>query len=193
MSPRGDVVEMPAGATPLDFAYHVHTEIGHRCRGAKVNGRIVPLTYTVQNGDKIEIITAKQAQPSRDWLNPQRGYLAASRSRAKLRNWFRQQDRDQNLRQGREILERELNRLNVHEVPVKAIAKQTRMIDVDALYVALGAGDITSSSIASALQNLSGDHNMEVIRQRRARGHQASGGAGIAISGVGDLLNNFAQ
>jgi len=193
VSPRGDVVEMPTGATPLDFAYHVHTEIGHRCRGAKVNGRIVPLTYTVQNGDKIEIITAKQAQPSRDWLNPQRGYLAASRSRAKLRNWFRQQDRDQNLRQGREILERELNRLNVHEVPVKAIAKQTRMKDIDALYVALGAGDITSSSIASALQNLSGDHNMEVIRQRRARGHQASGGAGIAISGVGDLLYNFAR
>ena len=104
ISPKGDVVELPADATPLDFAYHVHTQVGHRCRGAKVNGRIVPLTYKVQNGDQIEIITGSQPQPSRDWLSPRLGYLAGGRSRAKVRNWFRHQDKDQHLRQGREIL-----------------------------------------------------------------------------------------
>ena len=113
VSPKGDVVELPAGATPLDFAYHVHTQVGHRCRGAKVNGRIVPLTYHIQNGDQVEIITGKQPQPSRDWLSPKLGYLAGSRSRAKVRNWFRAQDRDQHLRQGREILDRELVRLSI--------------------------------------------------------------------------------
>ncbi len=108
VSPKGDVVELPARATPLDFAYHVHTQVGHRCRGAKINGRIVPLTHQVENGDQIEIITGSQAHPSRDWLSPKLGYLAGARARAKVRNWFRLQDRDQHLRQGREILDREL-------------------------------------------------------------------------------------
>jgi len=98
VSPKGDVVELPALATPLDFAYHVHTQVGHRCRGAKVNGRIVPLTYHVENGDQIEIITGSQAQPSRDWLSPKLGYLAGARARSKVRNWFRLQDRDQLVR-----------------------------------------------------------------------------------------------
>ena len=106
ISPKGHVFEMTAGATPLDFAYHVHTQVGHRCRGAKVNGRIVPLTYKVNNGDKIEIITANQPNPSRDWLNPQLGYLAATRSRSKVRSWFRQQYKEQNQRQCRDILDR---------------------------------------------------------------------------------------
>jgi GTP pyrophosphokinase len=147
VSPKGDVVEMPANSTPLDFAYHVHTQVGHRCRGAKVNGRIVPLTYIVQNGDRIEIITGKDPQPSRDWLSPQLGYLAASRSRAKVRSWFRQTDKDQNKRQGREILERELGRLNVRDLATEAIAKQLKFGNSDALYIALGAGDITVASI----------------------------------------------
>jgi len=116
VSPKGDIVELPAAATPLDFAYHVHTLVGHRCRGAKVNGRIVPLTYTVKNGDKIEIITGSQPQPSRDWLSPKLGYLASARNRSKVRNWFRQQDRDQHQRQGRDILDRELSRLNIRGV-----------------------------------------------------------------------------
>ncbi|MDH3821002.1 MAG: HD domain-containing protein, partial [Gammaproteobacteria bacterium] len=99
VSPKGDVVELPANATPLDFAYHVHTQVGHRCRGAKVNGRIVPLTYHVQNGDHIEIITGSQSKPSRDWLSPKLGYLAGAGARAKVRSWFRHQDRDQHIRQ----------------------------------------------------------------------------------------------
>ncbi|MGI9261616.1 MAG: RelA/SpoT family protein, partial [Woeseiaceae bacterium] len=193
VSPRGDVVEMPADATPLDFAYHVHTQIGHRCRGAKVNGRIVPLTYKVQNGDKIEVITAKDEQPSRDWLNPQLGYLVSSRSRAKVRAWYRLRDRDQNRRQGREILDRELTRLSVRDITVEAIAAQLKMKDVAALCVALGAGDITSAAIASALQNLRGADSTDVIKRRRTRKRKEKQAGGIAISGVGDLLYNFAQ
>jgi len=193
VSPRGDVVEMPADSTPLDFAYHVHTQIGHRCRGAKVNGRIVPLTYKVQNGDKIEIITGKNEQPSRDWLSPQLGYLAATRSRTKVRNWFRQRDKDQNKRHGREILDRELSRLNVRDIPVDAIAKQLKLKDSDAMCVALGAGDITSAAIASALQNLRKDDPKDIIRKRRQRKRKATNAGSIAISGVGDLLYNVAR
>ncbi len=193
VSPRGAVVEMPADSTPLDFAYHVHTQIGHRCRGAKVNGRIVPLTYKVQNGDKIEIITGKNEQPSRDWLSPQLGYLAATRSRTKVRNWFRQRDKDQNKRHGREILDRELSRLNVRDIPVDAIAKQLKLKDSDAMCVALGAGDITSAAIASALQNLRKDDPKDIIRKRRQRKRKATNTGSIAISGVGDLLYNVAR
>ena len=193
VSPKGDVVEMPANSTPLDFAYHVHTQVGHRCRGAKVNGRIVPLTYTVQNGDKIEIITGKVAQPSRDWLSPQLGYLAASRSRTKVRSWFRQRDKDQNKRQGREILERELGRLNVRDLATEELAKKLKFGNNDALYIALGAGDITAASIASAVQNLGQEEPTDLIRKRRQSPQKKSGSAGIAISGVGDLLCNFAR
>jgi GTP pyrophosphokinase len=193
VSPKGDVVEMPANSTPLDFAYHVHTQVGHRCRGAKVNGRIVPLTYIVQNGDRIEIITGKDPQPSRDWLSPQLGYLAASRSRAKVRSWFRQTDKDQNKRQGREILERELGRLNVRDLATEAIAKQLKFGNNDALYIALGAGDITVASIASALQHLRQEESTDVIRKRRQSKQKKSGASDIAISGIGDLLCNFAR
>ncbi|MGI9206018.1 MAG: RelA/SpoT family protein [Woeseiaceae bacterium] len=193
VSPKGDVVEMPARATPLDFAYHVHTQVGHRCRGAKVNGRIVPLTYQVQNGDKIEIITGKNEQPSRDWLSPQLGYLAATRSRTKVRNWFRQRDRDQNKRQGREILERELSRLNVRDVSTDSIAKQLKLKDTESLCIALGAGDITSAAVASALQNLRKDDSTGVIPKRRPRRRKETASGAVAISGVGDLLYNFAR
>jgi GTP pyrophosphokinase len=192
VSPKGDVVELPAGATPLDFAYHVHTQVGHRCRGAKINGRIVPLTYHVQNGDQIEIITGSQAQPSRDWLSPKLGYLAGARARAKVRSWFRHQDRDQHMRQGREILDRELSRLNVKDIPTDAIAKQLKHKDTDALTAALGAGDLTSASIATALQYLRGTELPEKIRTRRPRKKDSKPDT-VAVTGIGDLLCNFAR
>ncbi|MCW8845575.1 MAG: HD domain-containing protein, partial [Gammaproteobacteria bacterium] len=111
ISPRGEIVDLPAGSTPLDFAYHVHSEIGHHCRGAKVNGRMVTLTYKLRTGEQVEIVTAKNSSPSRDWLVPQFGYIASPRTRAKVRNWFRRQDQDQNRRQGKAMLEKELGRL----------------------------------------------------------------------------------
>jgi GTP pyrophosphokinase len=192
VSPKGDVVELPANATPLDFAYHVHTQVGHKCRGAKINGRIVPLTHRVQNGDQIEIITGSQAQPSRDWLSPQLGYLAGARARAKVRNWFRHQDRDQHMRQGRDVLDREFSRLNVKDIPTDAIAKQLKHKDTEALCVALGAGDLTSASIATALQHIRGTELPEKIRTRRPRKPDNKPDS-VAVSGVGDLMCNFAR
>ncbi len=192
ISPKGDVVELCANATPLDFAYHVHTQVGHRCRGAKVNGRIVPLTYHIRSGDQVEIITGSQPQPSRDWISPKLGYLASARARAKVRNWFRHQDRDQHMRQGREILDRELARLSVKEVPTDAIAKQLKFADTDALSVALGAGDLTSASIATALQHIRGTELSERTRPRRSR-RKSAGPDSVAVSGVGDLLCNYAR
>ena len=192
VSPKGDVVELPANATPLDFAYHVHTQVGHRCRGAKINGRIVPLTHHVQNGDQIEIITGSQAQPSRDWLSPKLGYLAGARARSKVRNWFRLQDRDQHLRQGREILDRELSRLSEKDVPTDDIAKKLKQKDTEALCVSLGAGDLTSASIATALQHLRGVEQ-PVRKPRRHAKRKDTKPDSIAVAGVGDLLCNFAR
>lgn len=192
LSPKGDVVELPPNATPLDFAYQVHTQVGHRCRGAKINGRIVPLTYHVQNGDQIEIITGSQPQPSRDWLSPKLGYLAGARARAKVRNWFRHQDRDQHMRQGRDILDRELSRLNVKDVATDAIAKQLKLKDTEALAVALGAGDLTSASVATALQHIRGTELPDKIRTRRPRKTDSKADS-VAVSGVGDLMCNFAR
>ena len=193
ISPKGDVVEMPAEATPLDFAYHVHTMVGHRCRGAKVNGRIVPLTYKVQNGDKIEIITGKEPQPSRDWLSPQLGYLAASRSRTKVRNWFRQRDRGQNKRHGREIVERELAKLNIRDITLADLATQLKFKDSDSMSVALGAGDITAASVATAIQHLRHGGQREQRTKRRPARKHGKASEQIAVSGVGDLLCSFAR
>ena len=193
ISPKGDVVELPAGATPLDFAYHVHTQVGHRCRGAKVNGRIVPLTYHVKNGDKIEIITGSQPQPSRDWINAKLGYLASARNRAKVRNWFRHQDRDQHQRQGREILDRELSRLNVRDVATDDVAKQLKHKNTESLCVALGAGDLTSASIANALQGLRGTDLPKPVQLRKAARPKSKPSDTVAVSGVGDLMCNFAR
>ncbi|HKU13236.1 MAG TPA: HD domain-containing protein, partial [Steroidobacteraceae bacterium] len=116
LSPRGEVIELQRGSTPLDFAYHVHTDLGHRCRGAKVNGRMVALNTVLSNGDQVEIVTGKQLNPSRDWLVPSLGYLASPRNRNKVRAWFRKLDEEQNRQQGKQILERELQRLAIHSV-----------------------------------------------------------------------------
>jgi GTP pyrophosphokinase len=192
VSPKGDVVELAAKATPLDFAYHVHTQVGHRCRGAKINGRIVPLTRQVANGDQIEIITGSLAQPSRDWLNPKLGYLAGARARTKVRNWFRQQDRDQHLRQGREILDRELARLSEKDVSTDEIANRLRRKDTESLCVSLGVGDLTSAAIATALQKLRGDE-VPKLKSRRQSKRKSNMSQSTSVIGVGNLLCNFAR
>lgn len=193
ISPKGDVVELPANATPLDFAYHVHTQVGHRCRGAKVNGRIVPLSYKIQNGEQVEIITGSQSQPSRDWLSPKLGYLAGARARTKVRQWFRHQDRDQHQRQGREILERELTRLNIRDIATDDIARELKHKGTESLCIALGAGDLTSASIATALQHLRGTEIPKQMRARRGSHRKKTGAESIALCGVGDLLCNYAR
>jgi GTP pyrophosphokinase len=148
-TPRGKVIDLPFGSTPIDFAYYVHTEIGHKARGAMVNGRWVPLDYTLKTGDQVEVITAKRAAPSRDWLNPVLGYVKTSRARSKIRRWFRQLDREQNITFGRTVLERELKRLGVADMPHEEVAKLFAYEDVGDFMAAIGFGDVNSQQIAA--------------------------------------------
>jgi GTP pyrophosphokinase len=146
-TPRGDVIDLPRSSTSIDFAYRVHTELGHRCRGAKVNGRLVPLDFQLQNGDQVEVISAKRGGPSRDWINPNMGYVATTRARGKIRTWFRKQARGENIAQGRQILEKDLKRLSVAQ-PFEAVARICGFDDLDDFLAAIGYGDVTSQTIA---------------------------------------------
>ncbi len=150
-TPKGDVIDLPAGATPIDFAYYIHTDVGHRCRGARVNGRMVPLNYQLRTGDQVEIITAKHGGPSRDWLNPHLGYVKTARARSKIRQWFRKQARDQAIQDGRALLERELKRLGLENESFEHIARLMRYDSVDALLAAIGYGDISTQQVADRL------------------------------------------
>jgi len=193
LSPKGEVVDLPKGATPLDFAYQVHTNLGHRCRGARVNGRMVTLDYRLSNGDTVEIIPSKQPHPSRDWLLPQLGFLASPRSRAKVRGWFRKQDEEQNREQGRQMLERELDRLGVRAPPLPEILGDLGLANSDALYQGLGEGDITLAQVAGAVHRRLHERQ-EVQRGPRLSKPAANGGsAGMVIDGVGDLLSTIAR
>ncbi len=190
ISPRGEVIELPRGATPLDFAYHVHTDLGHRCRGAKLNGRMVPLTQTLANGDQVEIITGKQLNPSRDWLVPSLGYLASQRSRGKVRAWFRKQDEEQNRQQGRQILERELQRLAVHSVTLANLLDEFGMKAAEDLYLAIGASEITVAQISGAVQRRAQPQELPSPIPRKPAAVTKET-AGMTIDGVGDLLSHF--
>ena len=153
LSPKGDVVELPAGATPLDFAYHVHTSLGHRCRGARVDGRMAPLDEPLVNGATVEIVTAKEPQPSRDWLVESRGFLASKSARAKVRAWFRREDEAEHRAAGRALVERELPRHSPAGAPALGeLAADLGFATADELYVALGAGDISATQLGAALQ-----------------------------------------
>ncbi|MBT8136127.1 MAG: bifunctional (p)ppGpp synthetase/guanosine-3',5'-bis(diphosphate) 3'-pyrophosphohydrolase [Gammaproteobacteria bacterium] len=192
LTPGGDIIDLPQGSTPLDFAYYVHTELGHRCRGAKVSGRIVPLTYKLTNGDQLEIITAKTGNPSRDWLIPQLGYLGSSRARTKVRSWFRRQDQQHNIEQGRGLLERELQRLGVGDVNSEQLARQLRLGNSTELYVALGTGDITVTEIAQAVQQrVAPDNDDEPELQLRAPSKEKE--SSIRVEGVGGLMTSYAR
>ncbi len=146
-TPNGDVVDLQAGSTPVDFAYHVHTEVGHRTRGAKVNGRIVPLVTVLETGDRVEIMTAKVAKPSRDWLSEQSGYLKSAKAKAKVRHWFRENDFDQNVIVGKEALDKELKKFALEAVDLKQFLQKYNLHDVDKLYARIATGDISVNQI----------------------------------------------
>ncbi len=150
-TPKGKLIDLPVRATPIDFAYHVHTEVGHNCRGARVNDRWVGLDYQLHTGDRVEIITGKRAAPSRDWLNPALGYVTTSRARTKIRQWFRRQDREQNIAQGREIVERELKRLGLDQLGHDTVAGFFGYKKLDDFHAAVGFGDINSQQIVSKI------------------------------------------
>ena len=146
-TPRGDIIDLAAGSTPIDFAYHVHTDIGHRCRGARVNGKLVPLYQELKTGDQVEILTAKRGGPSRDWLNPNLGLVKTQRARSKIKAWFKKQEVEQNLAQGRATLERELQRLGISEMNFESMAREMGFKTPDELFIALGCGDLSISRV----------------------------------------------
>ena len=153
-TPKGDVIDLPQGATPLDFAYYIHSNVGHRCIGAKVNGRIVPFTYLLQSGDQIEVLTGKEPNPSRDWMHPGLGYVHSSRARATIHSFFKKQDRDKNLAAGKELLERELQRAHLPaKVPNEAFEK-FNLQTLDDLYTAVGAGDVRVMQVINFIHHL---------------------------------------
>lgn len=150
-TPKGRIIELAAGATPIDFAYHVHTEIGHRCRGAKVNGKIVPLDYHLKTGDRVEILTAKKGGPSRDWLNPSLGLIRTTRAREKVRTWYKKQEREAAVALGRELLEKELHRIGMDQRNLEEIAKFFNYKTVDDLCEALGHDDLSIQNVSIKL------------------------------------------
>jgi GTP pyrophosphokinase len=197
LTPKGEVFDMARGATVLDFAYLVHSEVGHRCRGAKVNGRIVPLTFQPRSGDRIEILTAKVAEPSRDWLSPHHGYLNTPRARAKVRSWFRHVAMDANLAVGRGMFERELKRLGLGHADIAGLPAQLHVKNQDELLVALALGEITSGQIARAMQDLveppapaPAAKSAPAATPARSTAPEA---AALSIDGIGNLLTALAR
>jgi GTP pyrophosphokinase len=196
LTPQGHAIDLPGGATPIDFAYHIHTEIGHRCRGAKINGRIVPLSYTLKNGEQVEILTAKRGGPSRDWLNSQLGYLKTSRARSKVRQWFKRQNYEEHVTHGRTTLDRELHRLGLSDVNHEKLAREFNFSKVEDFLAAIGRGDITTPQIVSAINDI-----IEPVKPAEAEQHEfivspataTTTPTGIKIQGVGNMLTNLAQ
>ncbi len=191
LTPKGEVVELPRGATPLDFAYHVHSDLGHRCRGAKVNGRIVPLTFSLSNGEVVEIIAGKHPAPSRDWLAPELGYLASARSRAKVRAWFRRQDSVDNRAAGRSIVDRELMRAGAGPELLAPLVRELDARHADDLYRMLGEGTITATELAQATARLA--HRAAPRARLKPKTKAARRSSPVEIEGIGDLPITLAR
>jgi GTP diphosphokinase / guanosine-3',5'-bis(diphosphate) 3'-diphosphatase len=192
-TPKGDIYDLPTGSTPIDFAYHVHTDIGHRCRGAKVNGKLVSLDYVLRTGEQVEILTAKRGGPSRDWLNPNLGLVKTQRAKAKIRYWFKKQAREQNINQGRDLLEKELRRLGVGDINIEQLAHQFDYRTVEDLYVAIGTGDVPLIRIANQLmQNEQDEEGLKfgtrLIPDKAVESHDT-----ITVVGLKGLLTTMAR
>lgn len=194
LTPRGDVFDLPRGATALDFAYHVHTDVGHRCRGTRVNGRLMPIGQVLASGDQVEILTGRQAEPSRDWLNPQSGYLFTGRARDKVRAYFRQQDRGLNVSYGRDALERELDRLGLRDFRQDRLLKHFQFETLDDLFAALGAGDLTTAQLAGALQRELAESKAPTTPKPRRVPRRGSQSPAVALPGMaGEVLVSLAR
>ena len=173
LTPQGDIIDLPAGSTPIDFAYYVHTEIGNRCRGAKINGKLVSLDYSLETGNQVEILTSKRGGPSRDWLNPNLGLVRTSRARSKIKQWFKKQDRELNLAQGKAVLEKEFKRLGLKSVDLDKIITELGVKSIDDLYVAIGCGDIGVGRVVNKIgeieeEELEGDFEFELSEEPTA-------------------------
>ncbi|SMY17339.1 GTP diphosphokinase [Photobacterium aquimaris] len=204
-TPKGDVVDLPANATPLDFAYHIHSEVGHRCIGAKVEGRIVPFTYHLQMGDQVEIITQKEPNPSRDWLNPNQGFVTSSRARAKVNAWFRKQDRDKNIIAGKEILEAELTKINATLKDAHSYAsKRFNVNSPEELYAGIGSGDLRINQIINHINALinkptAEEEDQQLLDKLSEASDKASHNTkkprrdSVVVEGVDNLMTHLAR
>lgn len=198
LTPRGQVLDMTLGATVLDFAYHVHTEVGHRCQGAKVNGRIVPLTHQLQTGNRVEILTGKHPKPSRDWLNPRLGFISGARARSKVRQWFRRESHEENLRQGKDVVEADLKRLGLLSEDLESVPERFNFNSLDDLYAAVGNGDLTVSQVVHAVAR-DKVKDVELTAQdlvtrtpKRRRTQTGKESSDVIIEGVGNLMTTMA-
>jgi GTP pyrophosphokinase len=198
-TPKGDIVDLPAGATPIDFAYYIHTEIGHRCRGAKIQGRLVSLNYHIHTGDQVEILTSKRGGPSLDWLNPDLGYTRTARARDKIRAWFRKQDREKHVTSGREVLDHELKRLGFDQTSFEHAAHLFGYDKLEDFLVAVGAGDISGPQIAQKILEVERREQQKMLVQHLIEEPRAVPSQvqietnGISISGMGGMLVTLAQ
>jgi RelA/SpoT family (p)ppGpp synthetase len=195
-TPKGDIFDLPVGSTPLDFAYYIHSMVGHRCIGAKVFGRIVPFTYELKTGDKVEILTAKQPNPSRDWLNPNMGFVKSPRARAKVMHWFKQLDKDKHGQSGKDLFEAELLKLNLTLKDADPAVKKFNANSMNELLVAIGGGDVRINQVLNYVQGLFNKvEEPEVnprLKQRSSTAPSARKGQ-VMIQGVGNLLSHMAK
>ncbi|MBI5936118.1 MAG: bifunctional (p)ppGpp synthetase/guanosine-3',5'-bis(diphosphate) 3'-pyrophosphohydrolase [Chloroflexi bacterium] len=189
-TPKGDIIDLPAGSTPIDFAYHVHTDIGHRCRGAKVNGKLVPLDQALKTSDQVEVLTAKRGGPSRDWLNVNLGLVRTQRARSKIRAWFKKEDYEKNLSSGRDLLERELHRLGMGEINFETLGRNMGYKQPDEMYEDIGCGDLSLSRIVNFLSE-SQDGND--LLEAAAPTSEAVSTESINVVGLKGLLTTMAK
>lgn len=192
-TPRGDIIDLPAGSTPIDFAYHVHTDVGHRTRGAKANGKLVPLDYQLRTGDQVEILTAKRGGPSRDWLNTNLGLLKTQRARAKVRRWFKHQDREQNISMGKAQLERELRRLSASEVDIEQLAADFNLAGAEELYWLIGTGDLSPGRLIGHLALAEREEKILHVKEDGRKDRVAIRDDSISVLGLGGLLTNLGK
>ncbi len=190
LTPKGAILDLSKGSTPVDFAYAIHTKVGHRCQGAKVNGKIVPLNYILRNGEQVEILTGKNERPSRKWLKTSLGYTGSSRTRGKIKHWFRQQDHDKNRDDGIALLEQEQQRLGIQRIELSVLCKRFRQQTENELLIALGRGDISATQLTDALDD---SHVEEEVRFRHIKIKDQGKGQGIQIRGVNNLLVDTAN
>ncbi len=189
-TPTGQIVDIPQGGTPLDFAYSIHSEVGHRCRGAKVNGRIVNLTAVLKTGDEVEILTTKESRPSRDWMNKNLGFIKSAGTRSKVRNWFNHQDFEQNLLDGKAIYDRILSKYSIHNANLKDLVAHFKRKDADQFFADIGRGLITSPQILGYLQT---EPEQDPFRKIKKETKTPTSRDEVSIHGVGNLMTQFAQ
>ncbi len=198
-TPNGDVVDLPMGSTVLDFAYYIHSQVGHKCIGAKVDGRIVPFTYQVETGERVEIITSKHPNPKRDWLNPNLGYIKTSRTRSKIQHWFKQQDRDKNIVAGREMLETELARSGLTLKDAQSAVERFNMVGMDDLLAGIGGGDVRLNQVVNHVQSrmrineVSEEEALEDLLKKNQARSTGKGKGQVEVNGVGNLLSHIAK